>query len=346
MIAATSQLRSDSLQTRRHRTVWIEAGPPDGPMMIFIHGWPELGLLWQRQLRHFAALGWRCVAPDMRGYGGSSVPGDVTSYTIREITADMIELHDALGGTPAVWVGHDWGAPIAWSVASHHPDRCRSVVGLSIPYLARGFALPNLVPLVDRSLYPEAQYPVGQWDYWLFYRERFGEAARIIEADIPATLSALYQPGSPAGVGKPAITADVRAKGGWFGQDPLPPADPSSTILAEDEFAALVDAFTATGFSGAGAWYLNDPENIAFAREALDFGRLSLPVLFLHGAWDTVCETARGRLAEPLRADCIDLTEATIAAGHMLMVEQPDAVNHAIETWLLEKQPFPRGDER
>ena len=339
------KLRPDSLQTQRHRTAWLESGPADGPLMIFIHGWPEIGLLWQRQLRHFASLGWRCVAPDMRGYGSSSVPGDIASYTIREIVSDMVELHDALGRTPTVRVGHDWGAPIAWSMASHHPERCRSVVGLSVPYIARGFALPNLVPLVDRSLYPAAEYPVGQWDYCLFYQERFGEAARIIESDIAGAFSALYRPGSPAAVGKPAITADVRAKGGWFGSDPLPPADPAGTILAPDEFTGLVDAFTATGLSGADAWYMNDAANIAFAKEATGFGRLELPALFLHGAWDTVCETIRSRLADPMRADCGDLTEVTIEAGHMLMVERPDAVNHAIETWLRDKQLFRQGDD-
>ncbi|RYH13888.1 MAG: alpha/beta hydrolase, partial [Alphaproteobacteria bacterium] len=159
--------------------------------MIFIHGWPEIGLLWERQLNHFAALGWRCVAPDMRGYGGSSVPDDLASYAIREIVADMVELHEVLGPAPAVWIGHDWGAPIAWSMASHHPERCRAVIGLSVPYLARGFALPNLVPLVDRTVYPEADYPVGPWDYWLFYRERFEEAVRQFERDLPATFSVL-----------------------------------------------------------------------------------------------------------------------------------------------------------
>ena len=345
-MAGRVELRAERVETGRHATAWVEAGPSDGALMVFIHGWPEIGLLWQRQLRHFAALGWRCVAPDMRGYGGSSVPGDVASYSVREITADMVELHDALGGAPAVWVGHDWGAPIAWSIASHHPERCRGVVGLSVPYVARGFALPNLVPLVDRSMYPEAQYPVGQWDYWLFYRERFGEAARMFEADIPATFSALYRPGTPAGVGKPAITADVRARGGWFGGNPLPPANPSATILAPDEFAALVDAFAGTGFSGADAWYMNDDANLAFAREARDFGRLRRPALFLHGAWDTVCETVRSSLADPMRADCADLTEATIEAGHMLMVERPGEVNRAIEDWLREKSPLPQGVAR
>lgn len=121
------------LETPRHRTRWIEAGPQDGPLMIFVHGWPELAISWRGQLDHFAAAGWRCVAPDMRGFGGSSVPTSLNAYALREIVADMVELHDALGAAPAVFVGHDWGSPVVWALASHHPERCRGVVSLCVP---------------------------------------------------------------------------------------------------------------------------------------------------------------------------------------------------------------------
>src|SRR5690242_10612195 len=69
-------MRQHILETGRHRTAYLETGPADGPLMIFLHGWPELGLVWRAQLEHFGAAGWRCVAPDMRGYGGSSVPAE------------------------------------------------------------------------------------------------------------------------------------------------------------------------------------------------------------------------------------------------------------------------------
>jgi alpha-beta hydrolase superfamily lysophospholipase len=71
---ADMSLRRGFIETKRHRTVWIEAGPEDGPLMIFVHGWPEIALVWRSQIAHFAAKGWRCVAPDMRGYGGSAAP--------------------------------------------------------------------------------------------------------------------------------------------------------------------------------------------------------------------------------------------------------------------------------
>ena len=64
----------------RHTTFYLAAGPEDGPLLIFVHGWPELSISWRHQLPALAALGFRCVAPDMRGYGRSSVPGRQEDY--------------------------------------------------------------------------------------------------------------------------------------------------------------------------------------------------------------------------------------------------------------------------
>lgn len=328
-------LKTRRVETARHRTTWIEAGPADGPLMIFIHGWPEIGLLWRAQIDHFAAIGWRCIAPDMRGYGGSSVPTDTAAYALREIVADMAELHDALGGAPAVWVGHDWGSPVVWAMATHHPERCRAIANLCVPHIARGFTLPNLVALVDRDLYPEKDYPVGQWDYWLLHREHFARTVGVFEADVRATFSAAYRSGSPEAVGKPARSADMRARGGWFGPGPRAPEMPrDEKLMPQDMFDALVGAFEKTGFGGADAWYLNDDANGAYAAEAPGSGRIDRPVLFLHAEWDAVCDTVHSRLADPMRNDCAHLTEVTIAGGHMLMLERPGDVNTAIARWL------------
>lgn len=326
------------LTTPRHRTAYLEAGPADGPLMIFIHGWPELGVVWRAQLDDFAGAGWRCIAPDMRGYGGSSIPAEASAYSVREITRDMAELHDALGGEPAVWVGHDWGSPIVWSLAAHHAERCRGVVNLCVPYFAKGFGLGEASALIDRSIYPIDQHPAGQWDYFLWYLENAAQAATDFEADVSATIALLYRSGHPGLLGQPALTSGVRARGGWFGparRAPKMPRDPA--ILSEADFAILVAAFEQGGFTGPDSWYLNGGVNDAYAAEAPDGGRLGLPVLFLHAAWDTVCDTVHGRLAEPMRASCADLAEATFDAGHWLAQERAREVNSAIAGWLRAK---------
>ncbi|WP_292147969.1 alpha/beta hydrolase [Mesorhizobium sp.] len=330
-------LRKKVLETKRHRTSYLVAGPDDAPLMIFMHGHPELGIYWRKQIEHFAPH-WRCVAPDMRGYGDSSQPADNSAYTVREIVGDMAELHDALGGQPAVWVGHDWGSAICWTLATHYPQRCRAVINMNVPYLPEGLVLPRLVELVDRDLYPLERYPVGQWDYWLFHRESFGQSSGQLEVDVEATVSAIYQTSSSEGVDKPAWLADVRAQGGWFGpagRAPSMPRDPS--MLTLEDYDTFVQAYRKTGFKGANAWYLNDDENSRYAAEALNGGRIALPAFFLHGAWDTVCKTIGTRLADPMRAYCDDLSEEIISGGHFFSIENPAATNAAMEAWLVRK---------
>lgn len=329
---------SYTIETERHRTVYLESGPPDGPLMIFIHGWPELGMVWHLQLKHFSSAGWRCIAPDMRGYGKSSVPEKISDYQLREIVHDMTELHDLLGAKPAVWIGHDWGSPVVWAMASHHAQRCLAVINLCVPYFSRGFVLSSLLPLVDRNLYPAEKYPAGQWDYFLFYRENFRQASQDFEADIASTIALLYRTGAPEAVGSPAITASIREKGGWFGLQHRAPQMPVDTaMLSHADYDTIVSAFKQTGFNGADSWYMNDEPNSAYAAEAPNFGRLELPVLFLHANWDATCDTVHSPLAVPMRQDCFDLTELTIEGGHELQLEKPTEVNAAIDGWLYSK---------
>ncbi|GGO95463.1 alpha/beta fold hydrolase [Stakelama pacifica] len=324
-----------TFESARHRTAYLEAGPADGPLMIFVHGWPEAPFVWIRQIEHFAAQGWRCIAPWMRGYGASSVPGEVAAYANRETVGDLVELHGRLGGAPAVWIGHDWGSPVVWALAGHHPERCRGVASASIPYLARGFALPALVPLLDREIYPVEDFPVGQWDYWLAFREHFNPVVRAMEESPEGILRLVFQPSQPlAETRGPAFSANARQRGGLFGGIDLAHV-PGGNLLLEAEYVEeMARDLAANGFSGPIAWYLNDDANMDYARQAVDFGRLSMPVLFLHGARDDVCETVRSRLAEPMREDCSDLTEVVIDAGHQLALEDPGAVNQAIAYWL------------
>jgi pimeloyl-ACP methyl ester carboxylesterase len=323
----------------RHTTAYLEQGPANGPLMIFVHGWPELAIVWRAQMAHFAALGWRCIAPDMRGYGGSSAPSATSAYAMRELVADMVELHNALGAAPAVWVGHDWGSPVVASLAAQYPQRCRQAVLISVAYFPRGFALANLVPLVDRALYPADGFPDGQWDYFRFYQTHFDQAAVDYEADIASTLALIFQPGSPAAIGKASPTASVTKNGGRYGTaHRAPPTRPNLAMMPQPDFDTWVGAFHKTGFRPADSWYLNDADNIHYAEGAPDGGLLRQPVLYLNGAWDGICDITRGRLGEPMRHACADLTVVDLQGGHWLPLERKDEVSAAIERWLADKK--------
>jgi pimeloyl-ACP methyl ester carboxylesterase len=307
--------------------------------MIFLHGWPGIGLMWRAQVEAFASKGWRCIAPDMRGYGASSTPTASEAYALSEIVQDMVELHDHLGARAAIWVGHDLGSPVAGALAAHHAARSRGVVLVSVPYSPESFALPSLLPLVDRKRYPADKYPDGQWDYYRFYLTHFDQTVTDFNADIPATLAAIYRPGDPESVDKVYRSALVTANGGWFGSPHRAPAiPPDSTLWPAADFDALVEAFRVTGFRPGNSWYLNDAANIAYALAAPDGGRLRLPVLFVNGEFDGICDIARSRLGEPMRNTCHDLSVTSLPSGHWLPLERKSELVQAIRSWLETKE--------
>jgi pimeloyl-ACP methyl ester carboxylesterase len=327
-------LTARTFTSPRHITRYWEAGPAEGPLMIFLHGWPGIGLLWRAQMEAFAAEGWRCVAPDMRGYGGSSAPADSEAYALTEIVQDMIELHEHLGGRAAIWVGHDLGSPVAGALAAHHPKRSRGVVLVSVPYFPNGFALSNLLPLVNRQIYPSDQYPDGQWDYCRFYVTHFDQTVSDFDADIPTTLAAIYQPGNPASKGQVYRTALVTRNGGWFGSAHRAPAvTPNPALWPSSDFDALVAAFRVTGFRSGNAWYLNDAANIAYAHAALGEDHLQQPVLFVNGDFDGLCDISLGRIADPMREACPNLTVANQPAGHWVPLERKLELTDNIRSW-------------
>lgn len=95
---------------------YLDVGPRDAPVLIFLHGFPESHRTWRHQIAHFSDR-YRCIAPDQRGYRGSSKPQEVSAYTPDKLIADIFALADACGVDRFTIVGHDWGGAIAWGVA-------------------------------------------------------------------------------------------------------------------------------------------------------------------------------------------------------------------------------------
>jgi pimeloyl-ACP methyl ester carboxylesterase len=333
-----NQFTEGVIRSPRHTSFYLSSGPADGTPIIFLHGWPELSLSWRGQLPVFGSMGFRAIAPDMRGYGRSSVPADPSAYALEEIVGDVRDLLDHLDIRAAVFVGHDWGAPVVWSMAQHHPERCLAVANLCVPYLPEGFAPANLISLSDRTIYPWDEHPAAQWDYQLFYEDDLEGASAAWEKNVRATVRTLFRAGSPADVGKPAFTAGVRARGGFFGPGGGAPDVPrDDAVISAAEESAYVAALTRNGFKGPDSWYVNAQRNIAFAEKARERWRLDMPVLFLHAAYDPICETLKSRLAQPMREWCDDLEEEVVASGHWMAQEKPGEVNAALCQWLARK---------
>lgn len=94
----------------------VDEGPRKAPALVFLHGFPESHRTWRHQIAHFSDR-YRCIAPDQRGYRGSSKPQEVDAYTPDKLIGDIFQLADALGLETFTIVGHDWGGAIAWGVA-------------------------------------------------------------------------------------------------------------------------------------------------------------------------------------------------------------------------------------
>lgn len=319
------QVTENTFRSARNSTFYFASGPSYGTPIIFVHGWPELALSWRHQLPVFGALGLRAIAPDLRGHGRSSLYSTHDAYAQREIVADMIELLDSLGKEKAIWVGHDWGASVVWNIASHHPDRCLAVANLCVPYATLERGLDVLVGLVNRDLYPQSEYPFGNWEYQRFYEEHFAKATGAMEANVAGTFKTLFRAGKPDGKGKPAPLSQIRRDGGWFGGKGAAPNLPrDERVITENDLHAYVSAYERTSFYGTDSLYMNHAANARYASEALDDGYLDMPVLFLEAEYDYTCDCVNSPLAEPMKKLCRDLTIKRIESGHwMAMVSRP-----------------------
>src|SRR5437868_8397613 len=153
-----------------------EAGPKDGLPVVLCHGFPELAYSWRHQLPALAQAGYRAIAPDQRGYGRTSRPEKVEDYDMPHLTGDLAGMLDALGLEKVVFVGHDWGGIVVWSMPLLHPDRVLGVIGVNTPFFAR--------PPVDPITAFRAMR--GENNYVVFF-QRPGEADAILARDVDKT---------------------------------------------------------------------------------------------------------------------------------------------------------------
>jgi pimeloyl-ACP methyl ester carboxylesterase len=112
----------------------VAAGPPDGPVVLLLHGFPEFWYSWRQQIEALAAAGFRVIVPDQRGYNTSSKPRGAAHYALSHLTSDVLSIADHLGQARIFLAGHDWGAAVAWSVALLHPQRVAKLAILNVPH--------------------------------------------------------------------------------------------------------------------------------------------------------------------------------------------------------------------
>jgi len=319
-----------------HRTVpgagveihCVEAG--EGPLVLLVHGFPESWYSWRHQLPALAAAGYRAVAIDVRGYGSSSRPTAIEDYRMMRHVADNVAVVRALGEESAVIVGHDWGAPIAWTSALLRPDVFTAVAGLSVPYSPSGAHRPT-----------EAFAAMGgEEEFYISYFQQPGRAEAEIGTDpddVRDWLLGMYWSASG-----PGVLASLEAGSGPVAHIPHG-ARMRDRFLHPDELPvwmtdADLDFYTAefvrSGFTGPLNRYRNvdrDWEDLAV------FGHhpIEVPALFVGGELDGPTRWG-GKAIERFGRTLPRLHRAEIlpGCGHWVQQERPDDVNDLLLDFL------------
>ena len=320
MGATTGQASRPSFAFQQFETNGISvraAVEGSGPLVIMVHGFPELWYSWRHQIQPIVEAGFKVVVPDVRGYGGSEKPHLIGAYDMVSLTNDVVGLIDALGEDTAILVGHDWGAPICWNTAALHPDRIAAVAGLSVPFFPRGDTPP-----IDQwnALY-------GNGFFYQLYFQEDGGAEAAFEANVRAALRKLYFAVSGDGADAPLHSMSSAQPIEDFLGVMVDP-DPFPAWMTEEDLDYYTAAFQQGGFRG--------PLN-RYRAQRLDWERLPQlsqlqvhqPSCFIAGTLDPVRTFIPGfdMYAAP-GAYCTDLRGSTLieGKGHWIQQEAPAEV--------------------
>lgn len=315
-------MKPKDIRQRRVATNGIElniAEQGTGDLVLMLHGFPESWYSWRHQFAPLAEAGFHAVAPDMRGYGKSDKPDAISAYNQMEVTSDIIGLISALGHDTAVVIGHDWGAPTAWSCALHHPERVRAVGALSVPFSPRAQKSP-LATL--KEIYKDAFF------YQLYFQEP-GVAEAEFEQDVRSALRKfLYMASGEADHGR----MSTKDAGSDLLSD-LPDFKELPHWLSAVDLQFYVDQFERSGFRGPLNYYRNF--DLTWELTADSPERITQPAMFVAGERDGVLVFMAKALEQmPERVTNLQLSKILPGIGHWTQQEASAQVNAAILEFL------------
>jgi len=269
---------------------YLECGT--GKLALLLHGFPDTAQTWRHLMPQLADMGYRVVAPFMRGYAPSAVPSD-GCYQTAMLARDANALHESLGGdSEAIIIGHDWGAPSCYGAAIDAPTRWHRVVGMAVPPTAAlGMAFVQNLEQIKKS--------------WYMFFFQHGLADLVVGANNHAFIEMLWRDWSPSYDAKVDLEAIRKSL-----------ADPKN-------LQAALGYYRATLGDGYRDPQLNELQNQMAASVPTQ------PLLYLHGANDgcigaDVVESAKKIAPANVKFEVVE------AAGHFLQLEQPKVVNKLI----------------
>ena len=302
----------------------------EGPLVLFVHGFPELWYSWRHQMEAVAEKGFKAAALDVRGYGESDAPAEVDQYLMAKLNDDVAGVIKGLGYDKAVLVGHDWGAPIVWQTTLRHSDLVSAVVGMSVPHFARG----EIPPLqLWKSIYADKNL-----FFYQNYFQEIGVAESEFENDLENMLKIMYY--WVSGKGRAELRAlnikldkpvDSNMATGY-------PPTPDLHYMSQSDLDYYVANFTKSGLRGPiNRYRCQDIDWRGTSHWSREDQIIACPALFIAGTDDPVLEFVQGvdpvALMQPLLPNLHDaiLLEGI---GHWVQQEAPEQVNTALVNFL------------
>ena len=305
----------------------------EGPLIIMVHGCPESWFSWRRQIPVIAEAGYKVVAIDVRGYGGSDKPHAIEEYTLKKIGADIIGIIDFFEEDQAILIGHDWGGPIVWYTSLLNENRISAVAGLSVPYFPQ------------REVSPLDAFEVIYKDkfFYQLYFQKEGVAESEFEPDLRKYLESTYFSIDARGMKKQFENPLNAMKKGPNAKylDDVVEFESYPDWINKDEMNYLINEFENSGMRGPLNRYR--AQRIDF-EELKDFRdkKLKQPAALMVGSLDPVNffigdgykDTEHLKeVFEPVYENLIK-TELINDVGHWTQQEAPEEVNRFLLDFL------------
>jgi pimeloyl-ACP methyl ester carboxylesterase len=301
-----------------------EAG--EGPLVVLLHGFPELAYSWRHQLPALAEAGFHAVAPDQRGYGQSDRPEPIDAYHMLNLVGDIVGLVDALGEEKAVIAGHDFGAMVTIHCALLRPDMFRAVILMSVPYSPRRWG--NTSPIEGMKMM------AGDNEFYIVYFQEPGKVEKELEANVRETVVKTMYSASGDAVPEKRWRF-LFNKGEKFTETAYMPEE-LPAWLTEDDIDFFTREFERTGYREAVNWYRNFDRNWELT-PFLSGAKIHQPSLFIAGQEDSVV-AMMGPAIDKLEKTMPNLRQKVLipGAGHWVQQERPEEVSDLIIQFLKE----------
>ena len=278
-----------------------------GNPIILCHGWPEHAFSWRYQVEPLVKAGYHVIVPNQCGYGNSTCPEEVTKYDIEHLTGDLVALLDHYEYEKAIFMGHDWGASVVWSMSLLHPERVDKMINLCLPYQVRG----------EKPWIEFMEEFLGEDYYFVHFNKQPGVADKILDENAVQFMQNLYRKNVPAQApGEGMEMINLAKSSVALGE----------AVMSDEDLSVYISGFQKNGFTPSINWYRNLDRNWHLLGEVSPI--VEQKTLMVYGEKDVIPPLPNIKDFVP------NIDVKSLDAGHWVQEERPEELNEMILNWL------------